>query len=125
MSGAPSLTMLVRGCDPARAPADLLPYLDCVDGAICLGGQQDRHGRWVSHSWALCRGGVQVGIVTLEGGPKPIRPRRSEPTLADLARERQAQRFPALLAGIAAALMGVTLALLLVGLFLLGTHHPA
>lgn len=60
----------VRGCDTSRAPRALVPYLDCVDGAVVAGGSfEPVTGRQIDSTWVLYRGGQPVGRVTVEGGP--------------------------------------------------------
>lgn len=76
MTGRPfERVWTVKGIDPRRAPPHLQPYLDCVDGAVAVGGKIDLNGRQTHSIWELHRGGRPVGRVTIaEPKPKPIPP---------------------------------------------------
>lgn len=50
----------------ASAPQYLKPYLDAVDGAMAVGGWLTDQGRQTHATWALFRGGEEVGRVTVE-----------------------------------------------------------
>lgn len=76
-------TVMVHGIDPNRAPLNLMPYLDSVDGALACGGKIDNQGRQTHTIWALHRGGVEVGRVVLEGTGQ-LRPYRTDLALARL-----------------------------------------
>lgn len=72
MSAPPRLTREVRGFPRRQAPAHLQPYLDCVDGAVAIGGQMGPDGRQLTACYSLWRGGREVGEVEIEIPRQPV-----------------------------------------------------
>lgn len=50
----------------SEAPAHLQPYLDCVDGALAVGGTMIGPDGSILTAWALFRGNEEVGLVLIE-----------------------------------------------------------